>query len=89
MSRLSTLGKVCLFCQNLWKVAVCSMKEIGGIILICIGTGFIGYTVKDIKGYGVKKSWVKMLMFIIDVLGEGGAAAGLLLILVGLILILG
>jgi len=64
------------------------MKAVGGFFLVSIGIGIVWYAFKRYKEvYGVKKSWVKMFMFIIDVLGEGLGGLGLLLILVGIILI--
>ncbi|HBV86493.1 MAG TPA: hypothetical protein DEF42_07540 [Desulfosporosinus sp.] len=64
------------------------MKLAVGFFLICVGLGIVWYAFKRYKEvYSAEKSWLKLLMFIIDVLGEGLGGLGLLLILVGLILI--
>lgn len=64
------------------------MNTVSGIILICVGVGFILFEFKVYKEvYEIKDSWLRTLMFIIDVLGEGVSVIGLILILAGLILV--
>jgi len=43
------------------------MKIAVGFFLICIGIGIVAYTFRRYKIYGAEKSWLQVIMFIIDV----------------------
>lgn len=65
------------------------MKAVGGFILICVGAAILWYEFRTNKeAYGIKKSWQTFLMLILEIIGEGVATIGLLLIVVGIILVL-